>query len=116
MDIARFYDLGFNEMADLYPEMDPWLPRPGSTLVIPSLWILPKIKKPGIVINVAEMRLYYFLNHSRKVRTFPVAVGQCLWPSPTGNFRVIEKLELTIIKSMLYIGLRPLEQPVILMR
>jgi len=91
LDIARFYDLGFNEMEDFYPEMDPWLPRPGSILVIPSLWILPEIRKPGIVINIAEMRLYYFLDHSREVRTFPVAVGQSLWPSPSGNFRVIEK-------------------------
>ncbi|MBP8830614.1 MAG: L,D-transpeptidase family protein [Desulfobacter sp.] len=91
LDIARFYDLGFNEMADLYPEMDPWFLKPGSILVIPSLWILPEIRKPGIVINVAEMRLYHFLDHSREVRTFPVAVGQCLWPTPSGNFCVIEK-------------------------
>ncbi|MGD9823298.1 L,D-transpeptidase family protein [Desulfobacter sp.] len=91
LDIARFYDLGFNEMADLYPEMDPWLLKPGSILVIPSLWILPEIRKPGIVINVAEMRMYHFFDHSREVRTFPVAVGQRLWPSPSGNFRVIEK-------------------------
>lgn len=91
LDIARLYGLGYNEMQDLYPEMDPWIPKPGIQLVVPSMWILPEERSPGIVINVAEMRLYHFPGIPEQVRTYPVAVGQPEWPSPIGSYRVIEK-------------------------
>lgn len=91
LDIARAYGLGFNEMEDLYPEMDPWIPKPGDVLVVPSRWVLPEDRRPGIVINVAEMRLYHFLDGAGSVRTFPVAVGQPSWPTPIGGFRVHDK-------------------------
>ena len=68
LDVARNYDLGFNEIEALYPEIDPWIPPEGKNLVIPSQWVLPATKKFGIVINIAEMRLYYFLKSIGMVR------------------------------------------------
>jgi L,D-transpeptidase ErfK/SrfK len=91
LDVARDYDLGFNEMEALYPKIDPWVPPRGMKVLIPSQWILPSTKKFGLVINVPEMRLYYFLKSIRMVRTFPVGIGDQGWFTPEGTGWVIDK-------------------------
>ena len=91
LDIARNYDLGFNEMESLYPHIDPWIPPTGTRIMIPSQWILPQTQRSGIVINIAEMRLYYFLKTIRMVRTYPVGIGDEGWYSPEGDFHITEK-------------------------
>jgi L,D-transpeptidase ErfK/SrfK len=91
LDVARDYDLGFNELEDLYPDVDPWVPQRGMKIIIPSQWILPKTRKYGIVINIAEMRLYYFLKNIRMVRTYPIGIGDQGWFSPEGTCYIAEK-------------------------
>ncbi len=91
LDVARDYDLGFNELEDLYPGVDPWVPPSGMKVTIPSQWILPQTRKNGIVINIAEMRLYYFLKNIRMVRTYPIGIGDQGWFSPEGICFVAEK-------------------------
>jgi len=91
LDVARDYDLGFNEMESLYPDIDPWVPPRGMKLVIPSQWILPQTRKYGLVINIAEMRVYYFLKSIGMVRTYPIGIGDHGWFSPEGTFWVKEK-------------------------
>jgi L,D-transpeptidase ErfK/SrfK len=93
LDVARRHDLGFNEMEDLYPHVDPWIPPEGMELVIPSRWVLPASMAAGMVINVAEMRLYHFTTLKKHpiVSTFPIGVGGREWPTPIGDFKVVEK-------------------------
>ncbi len=91
LDVAREYDLGFNEMEALYPEIDPWIPPEGTNLIIPSQWVLPATKKFGIVINIAEMRLFYFMKAINMVRSYPIGIGDLGWFSPLGTFYVSEK-------------------------
>ncbi|MBA4394910.1 MAG: L,D-transpeptidase [Desulfobacca sp.] len=91
LDVARNYDLGFNEMEAIYPKIDPWVPPRGMNVVIPSQWILPPSKKFGLVINVAEMRLYYFLKSLRMVRTYPVGIGDQGWFTPEGIGWITDK-------------------------
>ncbi len=93
LDVARSYDLGFNEMEDLYPQLDPWIPPAGMELMIPSRWVLPETLAAGLVINVAEMRLYHFmtLKDHPIVSTFPIGVGVREGHTPTGDFNVTEK-------------------------
>jgi L,D-transpeptidase ErfK/SrfK len=91
LDVARNYDLGFNEMEVLYPQIDPWIPAEGTSLIIPSQWVLPQTKKFGIVINIAEMRLYYFLKNIGLVRSYPIGIGDLGWFSPLGTFHISEK-------------------------
>jgi L,D-transpeptidase ErfK/SrfK len=91
LDLARDYDLGFNELEELYPKIDPWVPPEGMKILIPSQWILPRTKKFGIVINVAEMRLYYFLKSIHMVRTYPIGIGDQGWFSPEGIFYIAQK-------------------------
>lgn len=91
LDIARQYGLGFNEIQDLYPHVDPWIPPEGMELIIPSQWILPEEGMDGIVINVAEFRLYYFMREHGTVKTYPIGIGDTEWPTPFGMFKVGDK-------------------------
>ncbi len=91
LDVARDYDLGFNELGDLYPHIDPWVPPRRMKIIIPSQWILPQSRKYGILINIAEMRLYYFLKNIRMVRTYPIGIGDQGWFSPEGTCWIAEK-------------------------
>ena len=91
LDIARTYDLAITALSAFYPEKDPWLLEAGSQLRIPAIWILPPSKKRGIVINVPEMRLYYFNPKKGTVRTHPVTVGEEETPTPIGTFRIVDR-------------------------
>ena len=58
------------------PGVDPYLPRPGSTLIVPHQLILPDTPRQGIVINSAEMRLYYYPKGTNTVEVLPIGIGQ----------------------------------------
>jgi L,D-transpeptidase ErfK/SrfK len=92
LDIARQYDLGFNEIQELYPKMDLWLPPSGTVMHIPSKWILPHGEGGQIVVNIAELRLYYFSPTGKQVSTFPVGIGEKTQPTPEGSFVVTGKI------------------------
>lgn len=91
LDIARRFDLGFNEVKLLYPEVDPWLPPEGMVMDIPTMWVLPEVGEEDMVVNVPELRLYFFLHRLGLVMTFPVGIGQEDAQTPQGVFRVVEK-------------------------
>lgn len=96
IEIARIFNLGFNEIADANQGIDPFVPPPGIKVKIPTLWILPE-KRPaqGIVINLSEMRLYYFFKKEKKrfLRTYPVGIGDEGRDTPTGVFKITHKTE-----------------------
>lgn len=91
LDIAREFELGFNEMTALYPQADPWMPTSGKTLAIPAFWILPPTKLEQLVINIPEMRLYFFEKKASVVQTYPVGIGSDGWETPEGSFSITEK-------------------------
>lgn len=74
--IAAKYQIGLSGMMEANPGVDPYLPHPGSTLVIPHQLILPDTPRQGIVINVAEMRLYYYPKGKNTVEVLPIGIGQ----------------------------------------
>jgi L,D-transpeptidase ErfK/SrfK len=95
-DLARFFDLGYNEIVLANPKADEWLPdRGGEPIVAPTAWVLPCCTYEGIVINIPEMRLYYYPPRAkgaeRRVITFPVGLGRIEWKTPKGKFKVREK-------------------------
>ncbi|HJV34027.1 L,D-transpeptidase family protein [Geomonas sp.] len=94
IEMAREYDLGYDELVAANPGVDPIIPRPGTLVVIPSSWILPEVpKKEGIVIDISGMRLYYFTPpKSSWVETFPVGIGREGWDTPLGTYSIIEKI------------------------
>ncbi len=91
--IGRRYDMGGYEMMEANPGVDYTNPNRGTRLVIPSRFILPDTQRKGIVINLAEMRLYYYHNDGVHVSTYPVGVGQEGWNTPLGATTVTRKRE-----------------------
>ncbi len=80
--IALRYQFGADALASANPDIDPWLPGEGATLQLPTHHILPNVKREGIVINLPEMRLYYFSPNGRSVTVYPVGVGRQGWETP----------------------------------
>lgn len=96
IEIARKFKLGYNEIVEANPDLDPFIPGNGVEIIIPSAWILPETKVyDGIVINLSEMRLYYFFKKGKKqmVMTFPIGIGSEGNDTPVGTFKIIEKIE-----------------------
>src|SRR3989442_10394680 len=60
LDIARYYDLGYNEIVDANPGIDPWVPPVGRTIALPTEWILPCCTYDGVVVNITEMRRFLY--------------------------------------------------------
>lgn len=92
LDIARLHHLGYHELIQANSGVDPWLPPVGLEINIPSTWILPQEKTRGFVLNIPEMRLYYYLSDS-EVMTFPLGIGMEGWDTPAGKYWIGEKRE-----------------------
>jgi L,D-transpeptidase ErfK/SrfK len=95
IEIARTYDLGYNEIAAANPGVDPFVPDAGATVTVPTAWILPSAAAPGtLVVNLSEMRLYLVLagGGGTTVVTFPVGIGAEGAETPLGTYRVVEKI------------------------
>lgn len=95
-DIARAYHLGYEEILRANPRVDPWLPGAGTRVILPIQHILPDAPRQGLVLNLPEMRLYYYPKPSpgkpRTVVTFPVSIGRMDWATPLGLTRVTAKV------------------------
>jgi L,D-transpeptidase ErfK/SrfK len=95
IEIARKFGIGYNEIADANPSLDPFVPGTGTRVILHTSWILPDVEYyEGIVINLSELRLYYFFKHKDKnfVKTFPIGIGSEGNNTPVGEFRVVEKI------------------------
>ena len=92
LDIARLHDIGQEEILLANPGVDRWLPAPGDPVFIPGQHILPLAEREGVVLNLPEMRVYYF-NSTEQVTTYPVSIGRMDWKTPLGEARVIRKQE-----------------------
>ncbi|MCH1929264.1 L,D-transpeptidase family protein [Shewanella sp. A25] len=75
-DIAAKFQLGLTNLLEANPGVDPFLPRPGSVLLIPKQLILPNAPREGIVVNIAEMRLYYYPKGKKTVEVLPIGIGE----------------------------------------
>ncbi len=94
MDLARLYSLGYNEIVEANPDIDPWVPPIGATVLLPTQWILPCCTYSGLVVNIPEMRLFYYepgADGTTVVHTYPVGLGRDDWRTPAGNFRIAGK-------------------------
>ena len=94
-DIARINGLGFNEIKLANPGVDTWLPGEGTEIVLPNLFVLPDSPREGLVLNIPEMRLYFFppqgAEQAREVITHPIGVGRQGWSTPYLDTRIIQK-------------------------
>ena len=94
-DIARHYGLGFNDISHANPDLDIWVPKSNTRVVLPIQFVLPESRRRGIVLNLANMRLFYFPKGDKtlenRVMTYPIGIGRQGWSTPTGKARIVQK-------------------------
>ncbi|AAM85506.1 MULTISPECIES: L,D-transpeptidase family protein [Yersinia pseudotuberculosis complex] len=90
--IAADYKIGLLGMLEANPGTDPYLPLPGSVLTIPNQMLLPDTPREGIVINLAELRLYYYPKGQNKVIVYPIGIGQLGRDTPTMVTSISQKI------------------------
>ena len=95
LDIARRHDIGQEEILRANPAVDRWLPGAGARVVLPSRYVLPNAPHRGLILNLPEMRLYYFPepgpDQRREVQTYPVSIGRMEWSTPLGETKLVSK-------------------------
>lgn len=96
VDIARYHGLGYLALRNANPQVDPWAPEAGTRVLLPTQHVLPDTPREGLVLNLPEMRLYYYpppgVDRKERVMTYPVSIGKPAWPTPLGTTRVTYKL------------------------
>jgi L,D-transpeptidase ErfK/SrfK len=96
-EIARRYDIGYEEIVRANPGVDVWLPGEGTDILLPGRRILPPGPREGIVINLPERRLYYFPRPKEgrrpRVITYPVSIGRTDRSSPLGQTEIVAKVQ-----------------------
>lgn len=93
LDVARRFNLGYVEMVAANPGTDPWLPGEGTDVVLPTVHLVPDVEPKGIVINLADMRLYYFDAPGAEPRSYPIGIGRDGLTTPLGTTEVVRKKE-----------------------
>lgn len=94
LDIAREFGLGYNQIVAANPGIDPWVPREGSLVRLPLTFIPPRERPDtGIVVNLAEMRLYYFFSNGGHdfFFTAPIGIGREGYLTELGEYAVRSK-------------------------
>jgi L,D-transpeptidase ErfK/SrfK len=91
-DIARRFDVGTYAMIEANPKINHKKLTVGQKLIVPTEFILPPTRD-GIVINLAELRVYYFHPDTKQVSTFPVGLGKIGWRTPIGETTIVKKRE-----------------------
>ncbi|TWI53459.1 L,D-transpeptidase ErfK/SrfK [Pseudomonas duriflava] len=92
-DLGERYDIGYLEMVAANPGVDAWLPGAGTEVVLPTRFILPPGPREGVVINLAEYRMYYYPKDGSSVFTYPLGIGREGWGSPITNTRITGKIK-----------------------
>ena len=91
LDIARHYGFGYDDMKHANPRLDMWVPGQGVDVLVPAQFVLPQAPRTGLVLNVAEKRLYYYTEEPRQVTTYAISIGREGWNTPLGNFHIVRK-------------------------
>ncbi|WGI26472.1 L,D-transpeptidase family protein [Halomonas alkaliantarctica] len=97
LDIARAHNVGYEEIRMANPDTSLWVPGEGTEVTIPGQYILPDVARIGIVINVAELRLYYYPEveggEMPRVETYPIGIGRDAYNTPLGITETTMRLE-----------------------
>ncbi|MEH6640550.1 L,D-transpeptidase family protein [Vreelandella glaciei] len=94
IDIARRHNIGYEEIRMANPDVSLWVPGVGTEVVIPAQYILPPAPREGVVINLSELRLYYYpADKPGIVETYPVSVGREEFATPVGITRTTVKVK-----------------------
>ena len=89
-DIGMRHHIGFHEMVEANQNIQPWRVSTGAQVLVPQRFLLPQ-PYTGIVINLAELRLYYYPADRQEVWTFPLGIGRVGWNTPTASAKIVRK-------------------------
>ncbi|MBI1300238.1 MAG: L,D-transpeptidase family protein [Alphaproteobacteria bacterium] len=89
--LARKHGLGFLEITSANPDLDPWIPGAGAEVIFPKKHLLPNVPREGIVINLPEMRVYYYKDKGKAPITYPIGIGREGLDTPTGLTEIVRK-------------------------
>ena len=97
-DMANRYKTGFQDLLTANPNAHHWNPEPHTNYLIPSMYVLPQKNYNGIILNLAELRLYFYMSGSdlyenTRVLTYPVGIGRLDWKTPLGETFIKSKVE-----------------------
>ncbi len=96
LDIARRHGLGYEDIVRANPGVDTWLPGEGTAVTLPTRYILPRGPRRGVVLNLAEYRLYYYPTpedgQQAVVMTYPISIGRMDWETPLGRTTIVSKV------------------------
>jgi len=94
-DFAREYGLGYDELLEANPGVNPWLPGENTPILLPTQYVLPDVPREGLILNIASKRLFYFPamgeGQDQIVFTYPIGIGRVGWETPLGATTVVSK-------------------------
>lgn len=91
-DIARHFGLGYNDITLANADVDPWALPADQPILLPLQFILPDAPHKGIVLNIANMRLFYYpKSQPNTLLTYPVGIGRDGWNTPLGQTTIVDK-------------------------
>jgi L,D-transpeptidase ErfK/SrfK len=95
VDIGRANSVGFEELRRANPGVDPWLPGEGTELLLPTAFVLPRAERQGLVVNIAEYRVYFYYREGDQqfVATVPASIGRMDWSTPLGRTKIVARAE-----------------------
>ncbi len=91
LDVALEHDLGVIEISAANPGVDVWVPGKDQPILLPSQHLAPMAPHEGIVVNISELRLYYFPGAGQAPITHAIGIGREGFQTPIGTTSVIRK-------------------------
>jgi L,D-transpeptidase ErfK/SrfK len=92
IDLAPELGVGYVELLAANPGVDPWIPPDGTRLAVPAARLLPGGEREGIVVNLGDLRLYYFAEDAPP-RSYPIGIAKDGYATPLGVTMVKGKKE-----------------------
>jgi len=89
--LARNNGLGYVELRAANPTLDPWIPGAGKRIILPKQHLLPEAPRKGLVINLSEMRVFYFKEPGEEPLTYPISIGREGLQTPKGSTKIVRK-------------------------
>lgn len=90
-DLARHFGLGFTDITSANPKLEAWALAENQAVLLPLQFILPEAPRNGIVLNLANMRMFYYPKGQERVLTYPVGIGRDGWNTPLGATKIVAK-------------------------
>ncbi len=90
-DLARHFGLGFTDITLANPSLDAWALNDNQPVLLPLQFVLPEAPRKGIVLNLANMRMFYYPEKQDKVMTYPIGIGRDGWNTPLGSTQIVAK-------------------------